>query len=681
MGTNKLKAFDVGFYESNNEIKIYDDILNNDNIVTIPCFSAHHKDPYSTTEKFLLQKPSEVLQNPNYTNYQYDSDEFSYWSENDEDDISSDSDKCGDSENTAEQLWPQLANWALDDNIALKSVKSLLQILHPHLPFLPCDARTLLHTPKSVPLKDLPNGKYYHFGIENCIKNVTQCGLALSNLSHIDKISMQCNIDGLPLFKSTGLQLWPILGLLKTPRSKKPFLIGIFSDYSKPSDLNEFLREFVDEGCRLEQSGINMAGKTYKFSFHSFVCDAPARVMLKNIKSFNGYYGCERCIQSGKYLGRMTFPEVSSNLRTNENFRNLLFEEHHLNNILSPLAQLSIDMVTDFVLDYMHLVCLGVMRKLLILWLKGPLLTRLSSKIVLDISEKMIRLRQYIPCEFARKPRSLSEVDRWKATEFRMFLLYIGPIVLEGNLSDDIYKHFLLFHVAISCLISNRFHHQLNSYAKSLLLLFVQNAEFLYGAEFVIYNVHCLVHVADDAKKFGPLDNISSFPFENHLRSIKRLIRRPSLPLQQIVKRIKEKNAQTHHNEVFEKSATFICEGLHDMGPTINTLQNAMQYSSVICTDGSWKLSIASPNNCVLVKNLQVGLVQNILRQNEETFIIVKLYHDRTSFYKYPVESEKLNVYCVRNLQDKLCVFSIEDIISKCLCISHEEKIIVMPFL
>ena len=92
-------------------------------------------------------------------------------------------------------------------------------------------------------------------------------------------------------------------------------------------------------------------------------------------------------------------------------------------------------MVTQFPIDYMHLVCLGVTRRLLLFWRKGP-------------------LHCVIAKEFARKPRSLCEIDRWKATELRQFLLYTGPVVLRGYVSDAVYSNFLLLHVAISILVN-----------------------------------------------------------------------------------------------------------------------------------------------------------------------------------------------------------------------------------
>lgn len=41
-----------------------------------------------------------------------------------------------------------------------------------------------------------------------------------------------------------------------------------------------------------------------------------------------------------------------------------------------------------------------------------------------------------MPCEFARKPRKLDDISRWKATEFRTFVLNIGTFVTKSVLKD-----------------------------------------------------------------------------------------------------------------------------------------------------------------------------------------------------------------------------------------------------
>jgi len=68
------------------------------------------------------------------------------------------------------------------------------------------------------------------------------------------------------------------------------------------------------------------------------------------------------------------------------------------------------------------------------------------------------------------------------------------------------------------------------NYAESLLKLFVQHAERLYGRDCLIYNMHSLIHLVADVRKYGSLDNISAFPFENKLKSMKRIVRKPQFP-------------------------------------------------------------------------------------------------------------------------------------------------------
>lgn len=120
---------------------------------------------------------------------------------------------------------------------------------------------------------------------------------------------------------------------------------------------------------------------------------------------------------------------------------------------ISPLLNLNIGLVSLFPLDYMHAVCLGVMRKLLDTWIGGDLNIRFRARTVQLKSENFISLQKYIPNEINRKPRSLSELPRWKATEFRTFLLYLGPVILQ-TVDIGIYEHFFLFHSAIFILCS-----------------------------------------------------------------------------------------------------------------------------------------------------------------------------------------------------------------------------------
>ncbi|KAL4153505.1 hypothetical protein QTP88_001338 [Uroleucon formosanum] len=53
------------------------------------------------------------------------------------------------------------------------------------------------------------------------------------------------------------------------------------------------------------------------------------------------------------------------------------------------------------------------------------------------INSDLLDLGQYLPSEFSRQPRSLEDIEFWKASESRCFLLYTGPIVLKGRLKKN----------------------------------------------------------------------------------------------------------------------------------------------------------------------------------------------------------------------------------------------------
>lgn len=91
--------------------------------------------------------------------------------------------------------------------------------------------------------------------------------------------------------------------------------------------------------------------------------------------------------------------------------------------------------ISNVPLNYMHLICLGVMRKMLLLWLFGR--NHLKQAAIDTISDLLLNVaKPCIPKEFCRKPHSLEYIKFWKATEFRQILLYTGPFVLADILPE-----------------------------------------------------------------------------------------------------------------------------------------------------------------------------------------------------------------------------------------------------
>ena len=143
----------------------------------------------------------------------------------------SDSDDSLNEENSDEptNLSQSLSNWSVRFGISLVALSALLDILHPYFSDLPKDGRTLLKTKRVYDIRELGGGQYYHFGLLKSIKCQLAKFVDTLSLTSSTCLALQINVDGLPLFKISNFQLWPILGRLLNVKTSQPFVIGVFS--------------------------------------------------------------------------------------------------------------------------------------------------------------------------------------------------------------------------------------------------------------------------------------------------------------------------------------------------------------------------------------------------------------------------------------------------------------------
>lgn len=347
----------------------------------------------------------------------------------------------------------QLRQWAVRNKITHTALGELLLIQRqiPDSKNIPINPKAFLHTPRQTILREVSPGQYYHFGIENSISNILK---NIDTSSFTDVINVAINIDGLPLSKSSSSQVYPILCSVNNIEIILPLnicCVGIYHGYDKPSDFNEFLKEFVDEAVTLTSNGININD----FKIVMFLFDAVAKASVLFTKGHSGYSSCSKCTLEGEYINSVCFTETEFNKRTDNDFMNQTDPDNNTGHtILEKIP--NIGLVTQVPLDYMHLICVGVVKKLLVsTWCFGRPPHKLPSRIMKVISNSLTNLVPYIPSEFSRKPRSLKDSKRFKATEFRQFILYTGVIVLKKNLENNKYKLFLSLHFAITILLSD----------------------------------------------------------------------------------------------------------------------------------------------------------------------------------------------------------------------------------
>lgn len=106
-------------------------------------------------------------------------------------------------------------------------------------------------------------------------------------------------------------------------------------------------------------------------------------------------------------------------------------------------------MVTQFPLDPMHLIDLGVCKKMILCILNCTTFTKFSTGQKKEISDRLASFSAYIPKEFARKQRNFDEILRWKATEFRLFILHTGLCALK-NIVDDNFFIISVYSIALT---------------------------------------------------------------------------------------------------------------------------------------------------------------------------------------------------------------------------------------
>ena len=556
----------------------------------------------------------------------------------------------------------RMANIKIKTNCSLTTIAAFAQLLRDIGHDVPKDARTIMKTKVHNRTNQLNSNNFVHLGLTEGLKKKIVAGD-----KKLAELILQFNIDGLPLWRSSRTQFWPIICRIINAEDGSEFMVSLHCGEGKPTSLKAFLAPFLTELKNLLENGIHHLGKQFAVKISAFCCDAPARAFIKQIIGHMGYCACERCETYGiRSQGRTLFPYLEAPLRyfqnnnvkglnncfncfrTDESFRAGSDDHHH--NSISPLEDIeSLDMIFDFPLDYLHLVCLGVMKRLLkLIWMKQhpDCLSKQQQRLVDDL----IRLCSLqLPKEFNRKGRSLDDISYWKATEFRTFLLYTGVFILKNVLPENQYKHFIYFHVAIRILCNPNATREQIIFAGDALKHFVTNFSVLYGDLHIVYNVYSLIHLAIDVLVHGPLDSFSCFGFESYLGKIKKLLRNSRLPLKQIVRRLSEIDAMQsalNRSGLARKSAS----------------KSSTSFESIIPN---------SKNDCYIVVPRRAPLIIKVTAMDAVSvtgysFKIDKLRDGAfNEFYRIPVDSSDLNIFQVRGFHRKKRWNKIE--ISNCM--------------
>lgn len=587
-------------------------------------------------------------------------------------------------------LTDELIPWVRECGISLNSTTRLLHILHdsPYVTdaSLPRDARTLLGTSRaSVELKDVFPGKFFYFTIA---KNLAAAFPLYSSLIKNNTISIAVNIDGLSIFESTNFQFWPLL--IRIVPTSVILMVGLYAGNKKPKCFNDVLEDFVKEINNLIDEGIVLNAVHFNVQLHHIICDAPARSNILNTKNHNAYGSCPRCHVEGEWInGRVSFfnKNKESQLRTVGEFLKQSDPRYHLGETVLVNIK-NFDIIQEVPFDYLHVVLEGVQKKLIELWLKGvkhdiPKSRKLRiTNIDMQIIDRHIEnIASYCPDEFQRKGRcdsALSQYSSWRGTEFRQVLLYTGIIAFSA-IEKVKYKHYLLLHYAMRKLtIPNLCETELSEVHK-LLRKFVKNFTEIYGKEFVSHNVHVLLHMVDDYKKFGPVVDYSCFDYENYLGKLKKTVHSGFKPQQQAVLRYLESMKCGN----IRKGTKNELPKTHLNGPVpIEYENNCIQYRIMKVKD--FILKSDNKNSFVITNSSDILKITNFftcLKTNTEFFVGHK-FCIKTNVYEYPFPSSKNFTYFVSNLDETSITLPVSEIKTKLFGIPYQNDLFaVLPLL
>ena len=162
-----------------------------------------------------------------------------------------------------------------------------------------------------------------------------------------------------------------------------------------------------------------------------------------------------------------------------------------------------------------------------------------------------------------------------------------------------------------------------------------------------------MLHLHEDASRFNcSLNDISCFPFENHLQVIKKLVKNSHNPIAQVAKRMSEiENAK---------------KGI------IKHQETRQETCFSICTKGK--------DCCFMLHNESFAFVKE-KRQDGTLVCDVLSQKDTRDFFKKPCESRLLNIVYVQRKRTKTKLLQSEDLYRKVACLPCEQGHVLFPLL
>ncbi|XP_046393433.1 uncharacterized protein LOC124161213 [Ischnura elegans] len=353
--------------------------------------------------------------------------------------------------------------------------------------------------------------------------------------------------DGIQMYKSSKSSFWPILLLINELPYNLCFLpqnvifAGLWYSQQKPnfgtymSPIHKIFSQ-LHHGIELV---LPCGNKTAVKSFIlAGIADLPAKALLLNLKNFNGFFGCPKCLVKGekitvagkkktfvyKYSDHLTLRSHALSIKHCEEAEVTQKPVYGFKGI-NVISKICPDFIRGIGIDTMHSVFGGVFKALMHLWFDAKH-KKCSFSLHNYIHKIDSRLSKIIPPIFIfRSPRSIKmHLSFYKTSEYKHFLLYWAIPVLCDILPSTLLNH--LYQLVQATFMLHKHSVSLDDIntAHTHLVNFVKQYEIHYGPQFMTANLHSLLHLAENVKDLGPAFETSCFPLEGLLGTMKKFV-------------------------------------------------------------------------------------------------------------------------------------------------------------
>lgn len=213
----------------------------------------------------------------------------------------------------------------------------------------------------------------------------------------------------------------------------------------------------------------------------------------------------------------------------------------------------SFDFVIQLPTEYMHLVCLGVTKRLTELTFNvGTNRTRITNRKLSSTKDfNYLMSLTKVVFEFSRRSRDL-DFAVYKAEEFRNLALFFFPHVLEclePNAKERELWLYLAFMIRACILPDKEFFNVNVSQITAACHKFYKLFESLFGASNCTYSIHVLCCHLLQIRQLGPLTESSAFKFESFYGELRNSFT-PGTPatLKQMFENVLLKRSLAHHS-------------------------------------------------------------------------------------------------------------------------------------